>query len=401
MATEEPGSNTAKSVAIAPSPWTRGGLTALHVAKFLAVLYCFLLSVALLGEGFKALGEGFSERLIASTSNAFVGLFIGVLATSIVQSSSATTSMIVGMVAVGTLSVRNAVPIIMGANIGTTVTAVLVSLGHITRREEFRRAFGAALIHEFFKLITVAVLLPIELATHYLERTACALCGLLWDPTDCGTAGYVFKSPLKAILEPVAGGIIWLFKGADAERVPVACVVLILLLALVLLFGSLWLISRMMRRAVVGRAEALIDRTIGRAPFLGLVAGAVLTGIVQSSSAVTSILVPLAAAGVLTLDQIFPLELGSCLGTTVTALLAAFAVGPAGLIVALTHVLFNLTGIVLIYPIPYVRALPVRLARWFAGVATKSNRYVIAYVLGMFFVGPGLLILLAKALSKS
>ena len=154
----------------------------------------------------------------------------------------------------------------------------------------------------------------------------------------------------------------------------------------------------MMRRAVVGRAEALIDRTIGRAPLLGLLVGFVLTAVVQSSSAVTSILVPLAGAGVLTLEQIFPIELGSCLGTTVTGVLAALAVGPAGLAVALTHVIFNFTGIALVYPIPWVRALPVRLAKWFADIAAESKRYAVAYVLGTFFVVPGVLILIAQAL---
>jgi sodium-dependent phosphate cotransporter len=381
-------------------PWKRRGLVALGVLKFVATLYCFLLSITLVGAGFKGLGAGFSEALIASTENPFVGLFIGILATSIVQSSSATTSMIVGMVYVGTLTVRGAVPIIMGANIGTTVTAVLVSLGHIRRKDEFRRAFGAALVHEFFKLFTVAILLPLELTTHFLERTACALYKLLFEHDICepGAAASGFKGPIKAVLDPVANGIVGMFKAEGVEKIPAAGAILILVVALVLLFGSLWLITKMMRRAIVGRAEALIDRTIGRAPFLGLVAGLVLTAVVQSSSAVTSILVPLAAAGVLTLSQIFLIALGSCLGTTVTALLASLATSPAGVIVALTHVLFNLTGIALIYPVPYVRALPVRLARWFAGLAAESKLYAIGYVVGTFFLVPGGLILLMRAI---
>ena len=388
------------------SPWAHRGLTALHVTKFLTVLYCFLLSITLVGSAFLAFGEGFVTGLIRTTSNPFVGLFIGILATSIIQSSSATTSIIVGTaVAMGPeqmpVFLRNAIPIIMGANIGTTVTAVLVSLGHIRRKEEFRRAFGGALVHELFKLFTVAILFPLEIATGFLQRSACALCGLLWDPSNSGPGAYAFKGPLKAILQPVANVIAGIFTGPDPKKASAAGTVFLLLVALVLLFGSLWLITRMMRGAIAGRAETLIDRTVGRAPFLALVVGFVLTAIVQSSSAVTSLLVPLAAAGILNLEQIFSIELGSCLGTTVTAVLASLAVGPAGLVVALTHVLFNLTGIVLVYPVPYVRALPVRLARWFAGVAAETKGYAFAYVLGMFFVVPGLLILLARAFAKS
>jgi sodium-dependent phosphate cotransporter len=381
-------------------PWKRRGLIALGVLKFVATLYCFLLSITLVGAGFEGLGKGFSEALIASTKNPFVGLFIGILATSIVQSSSATTSMIVGMVYVGSLTVRNAVPIIMGANIGTTVTAVLVSLGHIRRKEEFRRAFGGALVHEIFKLVCVLVMFPLELMTGFLQRSSWALAQFLWSSAGSAENSKTFTSPLKTILTPVAKLIKGVFVSSDAKQVSTLGVTVLLVIAMVMLFGSLWLITKIMRRAVVGRAEGLIDRTIGRAPFLGLIVGFVLTAIVQSSSAVTSILVPLAGAGVLTLTQIFPIELGSCLGTTVTGVLAALAVGPMGLAVALTHVIFNLTGILLVYPIPWVRALPVRLAKWFAKIAAESKRYAIAYVLGTFFVIPGLMILGAKLLGS-
>jgi sodium-dependent phosphate cotransporter len=144
-----------------------------------AVLYVFLVSVQLLGTGFKMFGGEFSERLIATTSNPFIGLFIGILATSIVQSSSMTTSTVVGFVASGMLSIENAVPIIMGANIGTTVTCAIVSLGHVTRKEEFRRAFAAASVHDFFNVLAVLVLFPLEIATGFLRRSAQALSGLL------------------------------------------------------------------------------------------------------------------------------------------------------------------------------------------------------------------------------
>ncbi|MHC4253617.1 MAG: Na/Pi symporter [Planctomycetota bacterium] len=381
--------------------WVRRGRFALGAFKFLTVLYAFLLSITLISTAFKALGADFAMRLCSSTENPFIGLFIGILATSIVQSSSATTSIVVGMVAADTLNIPNAIPIIMGANIGTTVTAVLVSMGHIRRKEEFRRAFGGALVHEVFKLVTVLVLFPVELATRFLERTSCALAEALWGSAACDGASLGFKSPLKAILDPAAKMIVRLFTETDPAKVSVTGVVLLLVISLVALFGSLWLITKMMRRAVVGRAESLIDRTIGRAPFLGLLVGLVLTAVVQSSSAVTSILVPLAGAGVLTLEQIFLIALGSCLGTTVTGLLAALAVGPAGLAIALAHVLFNLTGIALIYPIPRVRALPVRFARWFADIAAEAKHWAIAYVVGTFFVVPGGLIFLTRLFSRS
>jgi len=93
------------------------------LAKILSVaflLYLFLVSIGLMGAAFKGFGKGFAESLIKTTSNPFVGLFIGILATSMVQSSSTVTSVVVGIVAAGGITVTNAVPIVMGANIGTT-----------------------------------------------------------------------------------------------------------------------------------------------------------------------------------------------------------------------------------------------------------------------------------------
>ena len=111
---------------------------AFKIISVLFFLYLFFVSISLMSHAFKGFGSGFAERLIATTSNPFVGLFIGILATSIIQSSGTTTSMVVVLVASGTLSVRSAIPIVMGANIGTTVTCTLVALTHITRKEEFK-----------------------------------------------------------------------------------------------------------------------------------------------------------------------------------------------------------------------------------------------------------------------
>jgi sodium-dependent phosphate cotransporter len=374
----------------------------LETVKFLAALYFFLLSIALLGAAFKLFGADFSKALIESTTNPFVGLFIGILATSIVQSSSATTSMVVTLVAAGSLTTRNAVPIIMGANIGTTVTCALVSLGHITRKEEFRRAMSGALVHDFFNLMAVGILLPVELVTGWLSGT-----GLLqWAATGLsraltGTGGVKYQSPLKAILKPVAKKVVGLFSGLG----DVGAGVIVLVIALVLLFVMLYFMSKIMRRVIRGRAEAVIDRTIGRSALVGLTVGVVITALVQSSSVTTSILVPLAGAGILTVEQIFPITLGANVGTTVTALLAALATigaknagmeGNEGLTIALAHLLFNACGILLIYPVPAVRALPIRMAKGMANLAAESKRYAFLFVAGTFFVAPGLLILVTR-----
>lgn len=383
------------------TPWQSRGRAALTLAKFASTLFLFLVSLQMMGAAFKLFGNDFSEWLLHTTSNPFVGLFVGILSTSIVQSSSATTSMVVTMVGQGSLSVTNAVPIIMGANIGTTVTCALVSLGHMTRREEFRRAMSGALVHDFFNILAVAVLLPIELLTAriwgrgILERAATGLTGFL-----SGAEGVEHKSPFKSLLEGAANLVVGPLESwaGDATGRKVAAGVFVLVLALTLLFTMLYLMTKIMRRVLRGRAEKVLDQTIGRSAILGIIVGMIITAIVQSSSATTSLLVPLAGAGILTVEQIFPITLGANIGTTVTALLASLAAGPAGLTIALVHLVFNISGIVLIYPVPAVRRLPIRAAKWMAELAADSKRYAFGFILGLFFVLPGLLILVSKLL---
>ncbi|HYW68734.1 MAG TPA: Na/Pi symporter [bacterium] len=354
-----------------------------------AVLYVFLVSVKLLGTGFEMFGGEFSERLIATTSNPLVGLFIGILATSIVQSSSMTTSTVVGFVAAGMLSIENAVPIIMGANIGTTVTCAIVSLGHITRNEEFRRAFAAASVHDFFNVMAVLILFPLELATGFLRKTAVYLSGFL-----TGGEAVTFASPVKQVVKPVVRMIVHLVENVTGER----AAVFVAVLGFLLLLGSLYVLVKRTKALALGRAEIVIDRILGRSGLAGMTMGMGITAVIQSSSVTTSLLVPLAGAGVVKLEKIFPVTLGANVGTTVTALLASLAGDSRGLTIALVHLLFNLAGITLIYTYKPVRRIPLILARRLADAAVRSKRNAAFFVIGLFYALPGLLILIDKLL---
>jgi len=146
--------------------------------SLIALLYVFFLSIGLLQTSFTLFGSGFAESLIEKTSNPFIGLFIGILATTLIQSSSSTTSLIVALVAAGTLSLENAIPMIMGANVGTSVTSTLVSLGHIKDRADYKRAVAAASVHDFFNILTVMLLFPLEYFFQPLQRTAEALASI-------------------------------------------------------------------------------------------------------------------------------------------------------------------------------------------------------------------------------
>jgi sodium-dependent phosphate cotransporter len=388
LRTTRPPSGSLQPVTVQPDRPQDGPLrTLLRILAVAAALYVFLVSVNLLGSGFKMFGAGFAERLIATTSNPLVGLFIGILATSVVQSSSMTTSMTVGFVASGVLTIENAIPIVMGANIGTTVTCAIVSMGHLGRKEEFRRAFAAASVHDFFNLLSVAVLFPLELATGFLSKAARALSRLL-----VGGEAISFASPVKTAVGPVVQMTIRFVEGVTASHAAVFLVVL----ALALLFGSLYVLVRRTKALALGRAEIVIDRFMGRSGVAGIAVGAGITAIIQSSSVTTSLLVPLAGAGIVKLEKVFPVTLGANVGTTITALLASLAGDSRGLTIALVHLLFNVTGILLIYPFRPIRRIPLRLARGLADAAVRSRRNAIIFVIGLFYALPGLLILIDR-----
>ncbi len=362
-------------------------LAANPVVRFLtvvALLYLFLLGVNGLGDGFKSLGKGLLDVFFAATDNPFTGLMVGILATTLVQSSSVSTSLIVGLVAApeNPLPVANAVPMIMGANIGTTVTNTIVSLGHAGRPDEFRRAFSVATCHDFFNFLAVAVLLPLEMATGYLQRSAEFLATLV-----TGVGGVKYQSPikgaLKSTMKPVKEAI------ASVVDSPHVQAFVLIGLSIGVIFVALFLIVRVMRAATSSRVESLVSRGLEQAAILSMFVGVVVTVMVQSSSITTSLLVPLAGAGVITLGQAFPITIGANIGTTVTALLAALAAtgdnAVAGITIALVHLLFNMTATALIFPIERIRELPLRAARWLGEVAVQSRRWALIYVVVLFY----------------
>ena len=357
------------------------------------LLYMFLVGVKALETGIKSFGADFTDRLFESVSNPLAGLFVGILATVLVQSSSVSTATIVGLVGTGGLSIPLAVPMIMGANIGTTVTNTLASLGFLRRSNEFKRAFAGATMHDFFNLLAVALFLPLELATKFLSKSAEALAGFLGANTDL-----TFEkpdSPIKtAVKAPVKLFESLFEKITESET---AMGVALLVLGLLLIFLALAYITRNMRLVMAGRIERSMNAILSKGGGLpAIIIGMLMTVAVQSSSITTSVLVPMIAAGVLTLENGFPVTLGANVGTTVTALLASLATeSPAGLIIALTHTLFNIGGILVFYPIPAIRRIPLILAQKLAGVAEVRKSAVLVYVVGGFIVLPimGILIL--------
>ncbi|MCZ6619081.1 MAG: Na/Pi symporter [Gammaproteobacteria bacterium] len=375
----------------------------------LALVYLLILSVGLVGTGFKwaSGGQEGARELFAFATNPLMGLIVGILATALVQSSSTVTSVIVGLVA-GGLDVHTAIPMIMGANIGTTVTNTLVSLGHITRPQEFRRAFAAATVHDMFNFLAVTIFLTLELLTSLLSDNGQGVLQSITEPialTFAGSADVDVKSlnfignvtkPVIAILHDKSG------TGAFDGMSPVGGGISMIVLALVMIFLSITLLGKTLKKNLTGRAERIFHAAVGRGPISGITSGTIVTILVQSSSTTTSLIIPMAGSGVMKLKQIFPFTLGANIGTTITALIASLSGGDyaeAALQIALVHLFFNVFATVLIYGIPPLRAIPLKGAEWLADIAVRKRTLAIVYVVVLYFLLPLGMLLVAQLLT--
>ncbi len=355
-----------------------------RVVLLFVILYGFLVAIQLMSGSIKLLGKETSTALFDGVVNPFSALAVGVLATVLVQSSSTTTAMIVALVGASNsqLSIEVAVPMIMGANIGTTITNTLVSIGSVRRSQEFRRAFAAATVHDFFNLMCVIIFLPLELATGFLSKTASFLTNMIG-----GVSGGSYDSPIKGAVKTGFKAIVKWMEGLGLEGNALA--ICVLLLGVALTFLCLTQITRIMKRLLAGSLERSINAALEKSGLIGIVIGILMTAAVQSSSITTSLLVPMCASGILSLRNAFPIMLGANIGTTITGLMASLATDEvAGLTIALVHTLFNTAGILLFYPIKKVRAIPMRLATGLAEKAARNPLWIVAYVVGVFIALP-------------
>ena len=358
--------------------------TILKIVGVFCALYLFLVGIKGLSIGIKYLGGDFAKTVISTTSNSFVALFIGIISTAIFQSSSTTTSLIVGMVSAGALTLSGAIPMIMGANIGTTITNMLVSIGHINRGNEFKRAFAAATVHDFFNVIAVIILFPLEMAFGILEKSATGLGNMLFGKVSTAE---IFNSPIKTAIKWGTNHLETLSSGNN---------VLLIIFSVLLTFAMLFGIVKILRSLVLNKVESFFDQYFFSSAITAFIFGVILTILVQSSSITTSTIIPLAGAGVLTLRQIYPFTLGANIGTTVTALLASLTLNVTAMVAAFSHLFFNIFGIVIIYLNPLLRNIPIKLAEWIANVALKNKALPIIYLLIIFFGIPLIIIILGS-----
>jgi len=348
--------------------------------KVILLLYCFLVGVSVLGGSFKFLGADFANSLLQVTSNPFIGLISGMVATTLFQSSSVTTSIVVGFVAGGALSLNGAIPMIMGANLGTSVTNTLVSLGFAKNKAQFSKAIAAATVHDFFNILTTLVIFPLEISFGFLEKASVYLSGALF-----GGSSLTYSSPIKAAIKPVSKSIITFFSEFFSSGI---AGILLIATSAIIITMTLYFIVKTTKKVVQSNKAEVIEKLLSKNAYSSVFFGIIITIAVQSSSITTSLLVPLAGSGLLSLRSILPVTVGANIGTTATALLAALAGNLSGLAIAIVHFLFNICGTLIWFVHPKMREVPIKFAQKLGELSQRRRAFGLGYVATVFFVLP-------------
>jgi len=414
-------------------------------------LYFFLVGLSILGTAAKILGGCSAGGLLGDDTNPVAAVVIGELATALVQSSSTTTSIVVSLVGADAFGVRTGIYMIMGANIGTSVTNTIVAMGQMGDGDQLERAFAGATVHDIFNLLAVSVLFPLELVSGYLYRLTKAML------PESVSSGDKWEGPVKKIVGPLSNMIIKankdVIKDVATGKVescdqyyPVVCVDgvesykncaskcdsdagdvklvdcgrvglitcdkgsgncpaffqngaekqddtisggVCLFLSLVLLITCLMGLVNVLQRGLLGMSTRIIHKATNVNGFIAILIGTGVTVLVQSSSITTSVLTPLVGVGVIQVEQMFPLTLGANIGTTVTGLLASLVSDNVNALqVALAHFFFNVSGILIWYPIPFMRNVPLRGCKAMGRGTRRSRLLPPIYIIIVFFILP-------------
>ena len=322
-------------------------------------LYFFFFAIELLGTSAKVMTGCTAGALFGDETNPVAGAMIGIIATALLQSSSTTTSITVALVP-EVISVRQGIFMVMGANIGTTITNTIVSMGQVGDSEQLQRAFAGATVHDMFNFITVGILLPVEVATGYLLHLTEALTNHYGE----GEASDEWKGPVKKAINPLVHRIIIankkIIEGAAFDKDsckngggfdPIVCEGdiesykactrvgliacdkatntcpmffqhhasahddktsggVVFILSILLLFTCIAGLVAVFQKTLMGLSTRIIYKSTKFNGYCTMALGAGITVLIQSSSITTSTLTPLVGIGAIGLEQMFAFTLG-------------------------------------------------------------------------------------------
>ena len=342
-------------------------------------------------EGKENLAKTYVDRI---TGKPLSALCAGIIATALIQSSSGVVAVCIATVAAGGMTVVQSIPFVMGANIGTTITSVLIALGYSLRRMEFSRAVPVAIVNDVFKTLNVALFFIIELHTHILSKTSEAISKTMGGMPFFGSLLGGFPDFIEFFTNPLVVPVESVITSLFGKTLTGGLILGIVSFSILL--SSLELMSKAAQNFVRGRASEVVDRAF-KTPVRGVIMGSSITWFLQSSSVATALAVPFAASGVITFKRVYPYILGCNIGTTIDPgqIISYIKFGVVGLSVGLVHVLLNVVGVVFWLTFPVLRDVPPKIALKISGLITSSRRgglSLIVFTSLFFFIIPAIVI---------
>ncbi|RIW18152.1 Na/Pi cotransporter family protein [Algoriphagus lacus] len=348
----------------------------------LLALLLFIFAIDLLTVAMGRLNSSVATDIIQATRNPFISLFVGLLVTALIQSSSTVTASIVAIVASGNMTLQQAVPMVLGANIGTTLTSSLVSFTFIMRNKEFKRALSAGIIHDVFNILSVLILFPLELYFNFLSKTAEKIAHFFSSDSSLSGPFEYNRMFTRTMTE-------WIVENINIPFVST-------LLAIFLVFFSIKVLTTSVYNTFVLDTFQDVNKIIFKNTGLSFIYGVFFTAAIQSSTVTTCLVVPLVANRKVRLASAFPFIIGANIGTTITAVIASIYKTEAAIALAFVHVLFNCIGALIFLPFPEIRQIPVKIAEFMGRTSAKHKVFGFAYILLTFFIIPFLLIYFSR-----
>ncbi|CAD6187467.1 unnamed protein product [Caenorhabditis auriculariae] len=413
----------------------------LIISSFLPMIFVILFTyVCLLGvvsTAFSLLASGGLGKIVQASAlikDPISALVVGMLVTVVLQSATTTTNILVTMVAANMITVHDAIPVMIGSELGSSLVNALISLAYAGQPEQFCRAFSAAVLGDVFNVCSLFVIFPLELATSLIET----LSWWIVDPL-ISEQGLSFKT-LELLTDPVTRMILEVNEAevlnasirpelfppnhtfvlrcafSNGSRI-YACPYkhvfvystlsdqaigwMVLAFAIPCLIACLFAIVFLIQKMLDGHAAKYVKNLLSREcpgrwkPCTGYVVmavGLIVTLLIQSNSIFSSSLTPLVGSGVVTLEQMYPLILGSNIGTTFSGVLAAFSADGSrfekALHMAMCQVIYNIIGTFLFYIIPPMRKFPIYLSLKLGHTTNRYRWFIVIFVLVFFLIIP-------------
>jgi len=272
----------------------------------------------------------------------------------------------------------------MGANIGTTITSTIISLSFVSHKKEFRRAVAAGTYHDFFNILTVLILFPLEYNFQLLSGLAQYI-----------AINFFNEPPVSRDLnfKLLGSGLSWPVRFITEN---ISHSYLLVGISLVVLFGSILFFRKVISNVMGFGNPSRFRKFFFKNPYKSFGWGLLTTAAIRSSTVTTSLVVPLVAKKVIKLRQAGAFILGTNIGTTITAFLASTFNSNAAISIALTHFLFNFIGVLIFFRTPYLKDIPFELANGLGRLTRKKRIVGFLYLLLTFFLVPFALIFLSQ-----